>query len=182
MDSNHFDLYLEDWELTIGAVRFGGTPFRGGMARGVFGRIIARVRLNARPIGVVVTVVLIPVVLLLFVQFKTRQEAFRRAEQYYWEQQPKIQSSLKGWRLNRYFELPVDNEDSTWEELITMRLHRMATLYRKEKRDDFKVEKDKCEMNFFFKRNDIPHVKMIGPWRTKERYYEMKEYHTDVQR
>ena len=22
-DSNHFDLYLEDWELTIGAVRFG---------------------------------------------------------------------------------------------------------------------------------------------------------------
>ena len=22
-DSNHFDLYLEDWELTIGPVRFG---------------------------------------------------------------------------------------------------------------------------------------------------------------
>jgi len=91
-----------------------------------------------------------------------------RADAYYEEQQPIIAEAAKKYKLHWYFaEIApkITSMDVEWYEIIGKRTRTMASLLQNQGRDDFKVEKDKCEMNRFFKRNKMPMVPVTNVWR-----------------
>eukprot|EP00468_Gymnochlora_sp_CCMP2014_P015275 CAMPEP_0167770420 /NCGR_PEP_ID=MMETSP0110_2-20121227/17920_1 /TAXON_ID=629695 /ORGANISM="Gymnochlora sp., Strain CCMP2014" /LENGTH=339 /DNA_ID=CAMNT_0007659617 /DNA_START=350 /DNA_END=1366 /DNA_ORIENTATION=- len=63
----------------------------------------------------------------------------------------------------------------TWQDMVVGRVSSMSEQLRQQSRDDFKVEKDKCEMYGFFERNNIPFVPLVGMWDTKEGLVEYLE-------
>jgi len=97
-----------------------------------------------------------------------RREAQIRAAAYFEEQKPLFEKAARGWVLNDYFELDVTEPGMTWEQLIGIRLKKMAQMYRANKRDDFKVEKDKCEMYRFLKLNKFNFPLILGEWDSKQ--------------
>jgi len=55
----------------------------------------------------------------------------------------------------------IDTADITWYDIIEKRMATMARLLQEQGRDDFRVEKDKCEMMRFFMGNELPVVPPI---------------------
>ena len=95
----------------------------------------------------------------------------KKAENYFNQLYPQILESAKRFPLHWYFrhtERPEHNETLTWYEIIGLRTVAMSKLLKKYGRDDFRVEKDRCEMYRFFKRNNIPHADVLAYWSPKE--------------
>ena len=85
--------------------------------------------LQRTPIKLVSLVGLIVLVLLWFGKFiLQRREAQARAAAYFEEQQPLFETAARGWELNEYFELDVTEQEMTWEQLIGIRLKKMAQM------------------------------------------------------
>jgi len=51
-----------------------------------------------------------------------------------------------------------------YEQVVTARLSAMETLLRTAQLDGYRVEKDKCEMYRFLRRNRVPVVPILGEW------------------
>ena len=96
------------------------------------------------------------------------------ARLYYESQRPMVLHSARRSLLHPYF--------ARWGEadgmhvpvapsLITARMEDMARQLRERGRDDFKLEKDKCEMYRFFARNKLPVTRVIGMWSSLPELY-----------
>eukprot|EP01060_Flectonema_neradi_P005291 TRINITY_DN13505_c0_g1_i1.p1 TRINITY_DN13505_c0_g1~~TRINITY_DN13505_c0_g1_i1.p1 ORF type:complete len:450 (+),score=58.97 TRINITY_DN13505_c0_g1_i1:184-1350(+) len=91
----------------------------------------------------------------------------QKAEMYFKEMYPKVLQSASTFPLHWYFrhtKPPPHNETLTWYEIVGLRTVAMAKLLKEHGRDDFRIEKDRCEMYRFFKRNNIPHANVLGNW------------------
>eukprot|EP00041_Stephanoeca_diplocostata_P027204 m.746217 g.746217 ORF g.746217 m.746217 type:complete len:451 (+) comp23133_c1_seq9:329-1681(+) len=101
------------------------------------------------------------------------RESYRIAETYYTEQRPLFMKAAQEFYLHQYWAdagQHITSIDMGWYELLGIRIKGMADMYRASGRDDFKVEKDKCEMYRFIQLNKLPHCPMIGYWSTKEAF------------
>ena len=102
-----------------------------------------------------------------------------RAEAYYQRQRPIFEAAAKRWSLHPYFveqgRAPEFNRlGSTLYDTLTARLRVMGALLRSKGWDDFRIEKDKCEMYKFLTRNRLPMVPVFGY------YYEQQQFLTAV--
>uniref|UniRef100_A0A7S3YYT8 ATP-grasp domain-containing protein n=1 Tax=Lotharella globosa TaxID=91324 RepID=A0A7S3YYT8_9EUKA len=97
-------------------------------------------------------------------------ESYKSAKLYYKSQKPFLDASTKNTTLHRYWEetqLKVTGGE-TWQDMVVGRMNGMVKQLKDKGRDDYKVEKDKCEMYGHFARNDIPYVPLLGMWETEE--------------
>eukprot|EP00754_Rhynchopus_humris_P041532 Rhum_TRINITY_DN2508_c0_g1::Rhum_TRINITY_DN2508_c0_g1_i1::g.7397::m.7397 len=90
----------------------------------------------------------------------------QKAEEYYNQQMPLVRESARNFKLHDYFshtKLPnTAVEKLGWYDMIEARTHAMARLLTEQQRDDFRVEKDRCEMYRFFQRAGLPHVPVVS--------------------
>jgi len=101
--------------------------------------------------------------------------SYARAEAYYTRQRPLFHAAARRWTLHPYFaeqgRAPEFNRwDSTLYDTLVGRLRVMGTLLHTQGRDDFRVEKDKCEMYKFVQRNALPTVPVVGFWYDQEEF------------
>lgn len=76
-------------------------------------------------------------------------KSYARARKYYERQRPLFETAAKAWELHDYFaeqgRAPeFQKMDSTLYDTLIGRLRVMEMQLRERKRDDFRVEKDKC--------------------------------------
>jgi len=99
-------------------------------------------------------------------------ETLKRAEHYYNQQLPKIKVAARNFHVHAYFaslKRYVTTEKVGWYEMIGYRVKEHARLLASDKRDDYRVEKDKCVMMEFFERNQFPMPKIFKVWRVKSK-------------
>ena len=100
--------------------------------------------------------------------FDARSAAsFARAEAYYHRQRPMYEAAARRWTLHPYFAEQGGAPEfirlgSTLYDTLTGRLRVMGELLRSKGWDDFRIEKDKCEMYKFVARNQLPMVPVFG--------------------
>eukprot|EP00040_Diaphanoeca_grandis_P004935 m.30665 g.30665 ORF g.30665 m.30665 type:complete len:485 (-) comp16326_c0_seq1:61-1515(-) len=107
------------------------------------------------------------------------EKSYILAKNYYETQKPLIEKSMMELKFHWYWSalsMQVSTIDLTWYDLIGKRMAMMAKLLKEDSRDDFKVEKDKCEMYRFFGRNNLPVVPVLGFWNSSESL--LKEMHS----
>mmetsp|Transcript_48374 Transcript_48374/g.80227 ORF Transcript_48374/g.80227 Transcript_48374/m.80227 type:complete len:558 (+) Transcript_48374:75-1748(+) len=103
-------------------------------------------------------------------------ETERRAEAYFREQKPLFAEAVQNFTLHPYFaatSTPINDalhERATYYEAVGKRLQSMANLLRTQGRDDFRIEKDKCAMFRFLKRNRLPIPPILGQWSDKSKF------------
>ena len=97
--------------------------------------------------------------------------SYRKAEAYYQSQLPHFVEAAKNFYVHKYFtHTKVVSVDVGWFDLIGARLKAMGDLLRNERKDDFKIEKDKCEMTKFFILNKFPHCKVLKWYNSKDEF------------
>lgn len=93
-------------------------------------------------------------------------ESSNSAKQYYVSQLPSAMAAAETFQLHEYFshtQLPKLGMD--WFDMISVRMSVMAQMYREiPHRDDFKIEKNKCDMYSFFKRQSLPFAPIINQY------------------
>eukprot|EP00466_Bigelowiella_natans_P001777 jgi/Bigna1/89800/estExt_fgenesh1_pg.C_550138 len=102
-------------------------------------------------------------------------QTWLRAQQYYLSELPKIRASAQNFSVHSYFasvRQHITTKKIGWYEIIGFRAKEMAILLEEHARDDYRVEKDKCEMMDFFMRNDFPMPKVYKVWRDKAKAIE----------
>ncbi len=94
-----------------------------------------------------------------------------RARDYYMSQRDLVRESAASFSVHEYFSRVGKGLTSTegvgWYDMVGRRIHSMAQMLRDEKRDDFKIEKDKCKMMYFFEKNGFPMPRVIKVWNVK---------------
>jgi hypothetical protein len=99
-----------------------------------------------------------PFMTYVFTFFFARSAAsYKKAEAYYNSERPHLLEAARNFHLHKYFtHTEVTSIDMGWFDLIGARLKAMGDLLKAEGKDDFKIEKDKCEMTRFFILNKFP--------------------------
>ncbi|KAJ9453693.1 hypothetical protein DIPPA_04589 [Diplonema papillatum] len=95
------------------------------------------------------------------------KETRAKAERYFDEQWPLVNASASTFPVHWYFaktQVPPDTDSVTWYDIVQARIESFARLLKEENRDDFRVEKDRCEMYRFFERARLPHIKVAHVW------------------
>ncbi|CAE8734312.1 unnamed protein product [Polarella glacialis] len=91
---------------------------------------------------------------------------WNQAQKYYEEQRPIVEQAAKNFDLHGYWdgmaEVPLD---TSLIDLLALRVTIMKSKMDNEGREDFRIEKDKCDMLQFLKRNDFPIPQVFGVWR-----------------
>mmetsp|Transcript_24230 Transcript_24230/g.42891 ORF Transcript_24230/g.42891 Transcript_24230/m.42891 type:complete len:481 (+) Transcript_24230:220-1662(+) len=89
-----------------------------------------------------------------------------KAKNYYETQRPLFEKAAREFELHPYWSQTkgIDSVNKGWYEMISLRAKAMADMYENEGKDDFKIEKDKCEMYRFFHRNQFRTAKIYGYW------------------
>ena len=99
----------------------------------------------------------------------SKQSPHVLAESYFQSQLPAILASARGFRTHPYFlgwDRGVLPGHMSQHSLITTRLRHWGHLQRLDGRDDFRVEKSKCDMLRFFERNGLPTASVMGYYGT----------------
>ena len=93
------------------------------------------------------------------------------ARRHYDSQQPIVMKRASKFALHQYFydwtthKASMHNDHQLWETgLINQRMQYWAQQLHAEDRDDFKLEKDKCQMMQFFVLNGLPMPEFLGAW------------------
>jgi hypothetical protein len=101
--------------------------------------------------------------------FSRSAASYRKAETYYNSEKPHLIEAAKQFHLHKYFtHTEVTSMNMGWYELIGARLKAMGDLLKAEGKDDFKIEKDKCEMTRFFILNKFPQMDVLKWYDDKE--------------
>jgi len=88
----------------------------------------------------------------------------KKAKEYFESQYPLVEESAKNFLIHPYFTLSIKSDNIAWFDTIGLRMRKMRKDLDRDGSDDFRVEKDRCEMYRFFQRANIPHVKVLGFW------------------
>ena len=104
---------------------------------------------------------------LLWFVSPANRETQRLAHEYYLSQRPLILESARNFEALEYW--TEDVRPSTmylyWYDLISLRFDAMLKRYRADARaDDFRIEKDKCEMYRFLEHNRLPIGRLYRRW------------------
>eukprot|EP00756_Hemistasia_phaeocysticola_P053409 Hpha_TRINITY_DN29006_c0_g1::TRINITY_DN29006_c0_g1_i1::g.156549::m.156549 len=95
----------------------------------------------------------------------TAKATYKKARRYFELQYPFVEDSARRFRIHPYFaNLSVPSDNVAWFEAIRLRMRRMREALERDGSDDFRVEKDRCEMYRFFARAGIPHVPVLRFW------------------
>ena len=97
--------------------------------------------------------------------------SYKNAQRYFESQKPLMEKSIRETTLHPYWaRTPREvSTQTTWQDMVVGRMASMVRQLRTDARnDDFKVEKDKCEMYGFFARNQLPFVGLLGMWSDKQ--------------
>merc|ERR1711865_318406 len=89
----------------------------------------------------------------------------QHATEYFEAQRPLFEAAAAEYHVHRYFSTLEVPKEISWHNMIHARIIAFAQLQLSEGRDDFRVEKDRCAMYEFFRRNNIPICKVLGSWR-----------------
>mmetsp|Transcript_1502 Transcript_1502/g.2062 ORF Transcript_1502/g.2062 Transcript_1502/m.2062 type:complete len:480 (-) Transcript_1502:137-1576(-) len=94
-----------------------------------------------------------------------------KAKQYYESQRPMFEKAASSFEVHPYWlRTEIDRVDAGWYEMISLRAKAMADMFDESGRDDFKIEKDKCEMYRFFTRNKFRTATIFGYWDDYEKF------------
>jgi hypothetical protein len=95
--------------------------------------------------------------------WSTSLESWNSANQYYHSQLPLFTAAAANYHLNEYFtHSRIEQLDMDWFAVISARMASMAQMHRQSPpRDDYKIEKNKCEMNHFFALNKLPFAAVL---------------------
>eukprot|EP00469_Lotharella_globosa_P002674 CAMPEP_0167801696 /NCGR_PEP_ID=MMETSP0111_2-20121227/18622_1 /TAXON_ID=91324 /ORGANISM="Lotharella globosa, Strain CCCM811" /LENGTH=474 /DNA_ID=CAMNT_0007697479 /DNA_START=1 /DNA_END=1425 /DNA_ORIENTATION=- len=94
-----------------------------------------------------------------------------KAKQYYETQRPLFEEAARNFELHPYWaKTEINTIDAGWYEMITLRGKAMEKMLREEQRDDFRIEKDKCQMYKFFTENKFRTAKILGYWDDYEEF------------
>ncbi|CAE8619987.1 unnamed protein product [Polarella glacialis] len=89
------------------------------------------------------------------------------AHEYYKQQQPLVEESAKNFYLHEYWnDMQAASRDDDWIDTLAVRAAGMRKQFDQNGREDFRVEKDKCDMFEFLTRNEFPLPKVYGIWRS----------------
>jgi len=102
---------------------------------------------------------------------KASKDDFDHAKRYYEEQKPFVLHSMDGYPLHAHFstiKLPELSRIS-FHDMIKARGEMLLENLEKHGWEDYKIEKDKCEMFKFLKNNGLPHVDWLKIYRPGER-------------
>eukprot|EP00471_Norrisiella_sphaerica_P010384 CAMPEP_0184506474 /NCGR_PEP_ID=MMETSP0113_2-20130426/53518_1 /TAXON_ID=91329 /ORGANISM="Norrisiella sphaerica, Strain BC52" /LENGTH=420 /DNA_ID=CAMNT_0026896193 /DNA_START=156 /DNA_END=1420 /DNA_ORIENTATION=- len=92
------------------------------------------------------------------------------AKKYYELQKPFLETAMRETHLHPYWRKSQEDLEHrlTWQDMVVGRMSGMLQQLKNSQHDDFKVEKDKCEMYGFFERNGLPFVPLLGMWDQKD--------------
>lgn len=96
------------------------------------------------------------------------QVQWDHARSYYEEQRPHFHSAAAAFELHDYWDHMHGHVSlvTSWDWLLLQRTRGMRTHLEESGREDFKIEKDKCDMLEFFTRNEFPLPRVYGVWRS----------------
>jgi len=99
---------------------------------------------------------------------------WHKAKAYYESQRPLFEKAAREFELHPYWtRTKIDRIDAGWYEMIGLRAKAMAEMYEgAEHRDDFRIEKDKCQMYKFFTQNGFRTAKIYGYWDDYQKFTE----------
>eukprot|EP00467_Chlorarachnion_reptans_P008516 CAMPEP_0114507058 /NCGR_PEP_ID=MMETSP0109-20121206/11797_1 /TAXON_ID=29199 /ORGANISM="Chlorarachnion reptans, Strain CCCM449" /LENGTH=455 /DNA_ID=CAMNT_0001685765 /DNA_START=237 /DNA_END=1604 /DNA_ORIENTATION=+ len=96
-----------------------------------------------------------------------------KAKAYYDQQLPLFEEAARNFEVHPYWlRTKIDRVDVGWYEMITLRAKAMSEMWDESRRDDFRIEKDKCEMYRFFTRNKFRTAPIHGYWNSHEKFTE----------
>jgi hypothetical protein len=102
------------------------------------------------------------------------------AESYFHRQLPALLASARVFRVHPYFlgwNHGVLPGEASHHSMITTRLRHWGKLQRLDGRDDFRIEKSKCDMLRFFERNGLPTPPVLGfYWTPREAGHALSEH------
>lgn len=88
------------------------------------------------------------------------------AHEYYNAQRPFFEQAARDFEMHDYWaHMDGGSMDMAFDWLLHVRVRAMRSMHDAEGRDDFKVEKDKCDMLNYFSRNGFPMPPVQGVWR-----------------
>ena len=94
-----------------------------------------------------------------------------KARLYYESQLPYFERAAKEFEMHPYWaRIQIDRMNMGWYEMITHRAKAMAKALEEEGRDDFRIEKDKCEMYRWFVKNGFLTAKIHGYWDNEDKF------------
>jgi len=95
------------------------------------------------------------------------------AKEYFEAQKPLFKASATKMQIHRYFTTLQVPKEILWNNMIHERIKAFAKLLDADGRDDYKVEKDRCKMYSFFKKNNLPICDVLGEWTSKEDFFKV---------
>mmetsp|Transcript_9589 Transcript_9589/g.23598 ORF Transcript_9589/g.23598 Transcript_9589/m.23598 type:complete len:451 (-) Transcript_9589:314-1666(-) len=100
--------------------------------------------------------------------------SYKAAQRYYESQKPMIEEAMQNTMLHPFWARTQERLSGreTWQDMVVGRMAGMVKQLNTLGRDDFKVEKDKCEMYGFLQRNELPFVPLVGMWSEKDQLLE----------
>jgi len=99
------------------------------------------------------------------------EDAFSTAGIYYRRQRPFFVAASKTWQTGWYWAgidlSGVTVDTAEYDDMVVRRFRRERALFDLYRRDDFRTEKDKCEMIRFLEQNDLLTMETLGMWYSK---------------
>ncbi|CAE8605133.1 unnamed protein product, partial [Polarella glacialis] len=96
-------------------------------------------------------------------------ETFSTGGIVYREQLAFFEEAARDYQMHSYWEIKGLTENHTsYDDLVLKRFETWVELLQKSGRDDFKIEKDKCALINFFRRNNFPISPVLGHWTSNE--------------
>eukprot|EP00954_Amorphochlora_amoebiformis_P028996 1392516-Amorphochlora_amoeboformis.AAC.1 len=97
--------------------------------------------------------------------------SWQKAKDYYDKQRPLFEKAAQEFEVHPYWlKTKINRIDAGWYEMITLRAKAMYEQYKGEGKEDFRIEKDKCEMYRFFNRNKFRTAKIHGIWDNVDKF------------
>jgi len=90
------------------------------------------------------------------------------AKRYYESQKDVFAEAASNFKLHPYFTNNEAKEGMTFREVLTERVKAMYRRLRDDDRMDYRVEKDRCALFEFLRRNEIAHPKVKKMWYSRE--------------
>jgi len=96
--------------------------------------------------------------------------SYLSARNYFESQKPLLEKAMRETTLHPYWASSQKDltGKETWQDMVVGRMKGMVDQLKTSGYDDFKVEKDKCEMYGFLQRNNLPFVPLLGMWTDKQ--------------
>mmetsp|Transcript_29961 Transcript_29961/g.63172 ORF Transcript_29961/g.63172 Transcript_29961/m.63172 type:complete len:520 (+) Transcript_29961:40-1599(+) len=95
----------------------------------------------------------------------------RMAIEYFLQQKSYFQEAYRSWEIARYWTVTRGfvKPGMGWYEMLTARSKALLHEFQRSGRQDFRIEKDRCEMERFIIGNGFPATELKGVWRDRSK-------------